>query len=88
MAPVYEDQGYKNGRYPLLEMDGDQLQDVQLSIRGETVRLGRQEAVSRENLRALLEAYQQDLREMTLEDSGQAPAAEIRFLDERRVKAV
>lgn len=88
MAPVYEDQGYKNGRYPLLEMDGDQLQDVQLSIRGETVRLGRQEAVSRENLRALLEAYQQDLREMTLEDFGQAPAAEIRFLDERRVKAV
>ena len=85
---VYEDDGYKKGRYPLLDLNGEELREVQLSVRSNEILLGRQKAVPQEDLVRLLEAYQQDLMDLTLEDSEETPLAEIRFLDEQRLKAV
>ena len=85
---IYEDPGYKAGRYPVLSMDPGEVEEVQLSVKGERQLLKKQAAVSGEQLGALLEAYQEDLRGLTLEESGEAPLAEIRFLDGQRLKAV
>ena len=85
---IYEDPGYKAGRYPVLFMDPGEVEEIQLSVKGERQFLKKQAAVSGEQLGALLEAYQADLRELTLEESGEAPLAEIRFLDGQRLKAV
>ncbi len=88
LEKIYADPGYKEGRYPLLKMEPDQVKEVQLSVRGRETWLVRREAVPEEKLGGLLKAYQQDLREMTLEDTQAAPAAQIRFLDQLRLEAV
>src|SRR5699024_2530144 len=85
---IYEDPGYKAGRYPVLSMDPGEVEEVQLSVKGERQFLKKQAAVSGEQLGALLEAYQADLRELTLQESGEATLAEIRFLDGPMLKAM
>ena len=88
LAAVYEDPGYKEGRYPLLGMDPAAVKDVQVSVCGEETRLAGEKGISRQELSGLLKAYQADLADMTLADSQASAEAEIRFLDEARLKMV
>ncbi len=84
---IYHDSGYKKGRYPLLEMTEDQLKGVQVSHMGKESLLSEKEGFSREEMAELLKLYQKELSNLSLEQSGELPVGEIRFLDELRLQA-
>lgn len=84
---IYDDSGYKEGRYPLLGMEEEQLNGIQVSYMDKESLLSEKEGISRETLSKILKIYQKELSSLSLEQSGELPVGEIRFLDDVRLQA-
>lgn len=83
MEALYADPEYKEVRYPLLTETAEDVEKVRYRVVGDNVKLQYAEISEPEDVARLLEAYQQDFMEQTIEDMEKAsPVGELGFLDE------
>ena len=73
---LFDQEEYKDGLYPILSQDGNQVKRAQYREAGDYMDAGQDSRV----LAAILKAYQEDLRDLTVEQKiAQAPVGSIIF---------
>ena len=85
-AGIYQDNGYKTGRYPVLSMKPENVEEVRVKTLDQEAYLSDMES-QETDMSVVVEGYQRDLMLATLQDFNQIPLGEIKFLDHTRVAA-